>query len=461
MGLFDAIKNAICGPDDYDDYDTSPENLKMEMSFADEGVAVGGFLEGKYKITVLSDSVKINEISISVMQKDDSLGIIKMPYFFREYKKGEIIENDFRVQVRDEYVKIKKNKFPSVTLMVKLEDTRETMDELICVYDEVAETASRDYNMYHIVPDMPELLDSSVRGELKFFECSSALVFSWNDQITVREKNGKVRWTKKGPGRTAAINQDETVIAVSWEDQFLISFYDLKTGDELHQAETDDYIDSIAWLDNQPRIVASAGENTLILLDAEGNMLKNIDGDFDFISKVAKVPGEYKIYLSDSNMDKLCIIDPETGKVLKETETDCCDQMVLSDDKKLIGLVGMGYFEILNADNFKQILESRMPGKGGMQGENQDGSSTRSWDSKIRFSPDNNSFLINVQDGQVWRFDLQNRISSPISRDIMNYVEDTCWINENSAAVIDSTGTFSIVDMKNLKVIMKEKDYQD
>lgn len=464
MGFWDAIKDFFVSNEDYEAEETviSEVSPEVDITLTKSEAKDGGVIEGFFTVKGVSANTMLKSVSVETYQGEDYLGGLTIPYLGRIIEKDEIVKDSFSVQLSRGEVKPSGGDISHhIKIDVECQTVRGEAEKEITVVEGKDEFAELDRNYNFIIPEEVDFLHSSVRGELRMFAFSSGFVISWNDQISVRDKNGYLLWKLDGPGRTIAVSPDGSKMVTSWHHDHLLSFIDMKTGEILGEKPTDDYVDYLVWLDDNSGIVAASGENTIKLLDTSGNLVKNItQKKIEFIGSMIQVPGEHKLYVLDSNGDKICIVDSDKGKLLKKAETYATDEVFLSPDKSWLGLIGGSDFEIIKASNLARIFESSMPGYYGVQHSRQTDGSCRAWEAKLRIHQDNNRFVINCKDGQLRLFELQSKTYKDIPRDIINFVEDTLWIDENTLAVIDSLGYFYLLNTDTMKVTLKEKDYE-
>jgi|GEM_PF-6661620 len=464
MGFFDKVKkfvDDVMSEDDEDFDGVDLEGPEITIKLDNSETAIGGFIKGSFTLRGVDERVKLLYGAVDIFQDGVYVGHRNIPYLGRILREDEIIEEEFDVQV------ITKGTEPTgggvehvLRVSIQCVNCDCDAEEEVVVLDEKAETGNHDRNHTHIIPEEIDFLDSSVRGELRIFGFESGMVISWNDQITVRNSDGSVRWRVEGPGRTVAVSPDENRIAAAWKREHRISFYDLDTGDEIGDVYLDDYIDHIVWLDDNSGIVAACGDNEIKLLDVEGNILRNItNSEIEYVGAMQQISGKEELLVADSNGSKICRISTDDGEILEETESYATDEVAISPDGAWMGFIGGNSFEVFNSSDMEQLVESEMPGKLGVKYEAQTEDWERSWESKFRISPDSTRYLINVKDGQVWHFDFVTREYFPFPRRVMDFVEDTFWIDDRTVAAIDSLGNFCIVDLEDMELQLKEKDY--
>ena len=448
------------------------KNPEIEINLKNKEVQLGGLLKGTFKITGVGNSTQINQISINLIQNEDDeeevIGEITIPYLGYKLKKDEIIQEEFEIQNLIEYVKPSSNKIShQLNLSIDCEDITPEMLVEFKILDKEAELAREEFNEYFYIDGPMDFLYSSVRGELRIFGFDSGFVISWNDRISVRNNDGSLRWRIIGPGRSVAINPDSNKLITSWENGDMISLYDLNTGDLLRVEPLDSYIDQLVWYEDNSAIIAGGGENDLFKLDTSGKMIKKLKvKNVEYIDSMIQVPGEQQVYITDTNGSQLVFYDTNKQKVKQIMETYNTSELAASNDYSMLALADRNGFTIIDRESIEPgelifpIIESETPGKSGVRYIGQEEGSCRAWEIKLRFNPDNNRFLINVLDGQVWLINIEERKKTAIPREVINFVEDTYWINKNKFAAIDSMGYLSIIEVESWKVLFKELDYE-
>lgn len=181
----------------------------------------------------------------------------------------------------------------------------------------------------------------------------------------------------------------------------------------------------------------------------------------DFISGILQIPAKHAIYLADANGNQVWEIntDSDTAEALFNTEHT--GQMILSPDNTKLGFTDVYGFAVFDTRTNELLLESEWIGKSGVRYYGQEPGSCKTWDSKIKYHPDSNQFLLNVPDGQVWKINLATREKQAIPRSVINFVEDTHWLDENRFPAIDSFGCVNIVNITMMECEFQIQDFQE
>lgn len=323
--------------------------------------------------------------------------------------------------------------------------------------------ADEDYTQYHVLDEEREFRHSSVRGDFRIFSLPGGFGEGWKDTFIARGADGGKLWSLDGFGRTAAISPDGSKLAVADGNQ-RIALVDPESGEfVVEPISLGSYIDNFAWLENGDLVAAA--HDTLYVLDAEGQQKASYnaldDGRDDpediFISGVAAASGS-TFFVIDSNASTVSRVDAADGSAQHAANVRYPSDIYRSVDGSRYVIDSDDRVSIYD-DNLGALVDFEVPGKRGVRFIGQTEHSYNAWKPMARLSPDNERMLLNDRSGQLWLMDATD--GSPLrrySREILDYVEDTHWIDDETFAAITNDGKLHIVEVDGFMPVFSEQD---
>jgi len=313
--------------------------------------------------------------------------------------------------------------------------------------------AAEDASRYHVLPAERSFRNSSVRGDFRVFPLADGgAALGWKTSLICRNADGSERW-RTGFGRTATVSPNGDKIAAANQSK-QVGIIDVKTGSIDTVIDINDYVNNIVWTSEG---LACNVTEKIIVVSLQGDVVREItslggDGE-PFIGGLAG-KGD-TLYAIDANDRLLVEVDSCSGEISASkslsfypsdvyqhgdtTVLDCNETIVMGQGTSL----GKGF---------------DVPGREGIRFLGQTEHSYTHFKPNGRLSPDQQHFLLNDQSGLLWLLDAKGRPQRTWSRETLDFVEDTGWLDNETFVAITNDGRSHMVNAVTGAISWSQQD---
>ncbi|MEL6341884.1 MAG: sporulation protein [Myxococcota bacterium] len=367
---------------------------------------------------------------------------------------GQVIEGRITLQVPAdcEPTNSKIRHFIEASADVPGWDPEQEVD--VTISEQADAMAAEDYSEYHILPQERRFRNSSVRGDFRVFPLADGgAILGWKTSLICRNADGTERW-RQSFGRTAAVSPDGATVAASDQNK-QVALIDVASGDVQATHNVGEYVDNIAWVSDGLALNAT---EKIIILSLDGAPVRTINSlggerEAPYIGGMAN-NGDTLIAI-DANERLLAQVDARTGNVAESKELpfypsdvyQVGDYVVIDSDDQIV--MGMG-------TSMGKGFE--LPGRRGVRFLGQSEHSSTHFKPNGRLSPNTERFLLNDQSGLLWLLDNKGNPIRTWPREILDFVEDTGWLDDEHFVAITNDGRSHKVNANTGAVVWSDQD---
>jgi hypothetical protein len=320
------------------------------------------------------------------------------------------------------------------------------------VTTEIDPAAGENLKDYFVLPQRRDFRHSSVHGDFRVLLCDGGFVTTWKTEISVRNSDGSPRCRIPGWGKSMAVSPDGTKLVAS-NGHKQVGFFDLGTGEQIGEIlSPGDWIFDTLWLADGT-VLASSSSAVYVFDDAGElkNTISSLGGEF-YCSGLAEATNGF--YLSDGNNGRVVHADTAgnvlaSGTVRNPSAIFTAKGKLTVDCSSNFGVADLGLAKIATFD---------IPGKKGTRYAGQEPHSHTHWKGMPKLSPNGEHVLIQDGSGQLWRCAAADGTPTKLwSRDVIDYVEDTAWVDDNTFLAVLNDGHVKKVMMDGT-VVFVQKD---
>lgn len=293
-----------------------------------------------------------------------------------------------------------------------------------------------DLSRYHTVETQGSYRNSSVKSDFRILRLPDSFVVTWKNELSCRGFDGQQRWRLSGWGRSFTASPDGKQILVS-NQQKEIAILDAADGSIVRgPSQLSGWPGDMAWLEGDA-LVIDTGSGTSMLQPSFFPIGVGFGGD-EYIGGIAR------------SKDKRYFISHPNSNVVRWSEVPHGDHgslqlnhpgdLFLSHDGTVLVVRAGEEFHLVRATDLKKERTIAVPGLKGVRYLGQSEHSSTHFGELPRLSDDNQSILCQDGSGQLWLIKANGDPVYAWPRDIVDAVEDTCWINATELVALTNDG---------------------
>ena len=431
---------------------------KLTLQSATTSVGPGGLIDATLTLTGGKRPLPLEAFTMCVRQTKqvtrsdgtkgtdfETLGEVKVPMGGQVVAPGQVITFKLRMQVpKTAHASSGKDLTHKLQAAAEVPGLDASAEQPLTLTATPDKWASEDLSQYHVVEQPLTNRHSSVKSDFRLLRLKDGFVTTWKRELSARGLDGAQRWRLPGWGRSFTLSPDGSKLLVS-NDNKELGIVDVATGtlsSGPHQLSK--WPGDLAWLPGEALVVGTdEGIQTL-----QPNFMPigvSFGGD-TYVGGVAASTGK-RYFVSYPNSNVLKWSEVPAGEVGK-LELQGAGDILPSQDGTVLAVRGHDEFHLVAANagleaaqhRFKLIRTVKVPGLRGTRHFGQDeGSSTR-FEPMPRVADDNQRVLVQDGSGQLYLLDKGGKPFYVWPREVVDQVEDTCWIGAESFLALTNDG---------------------
>lgn len=314
--------------------------------------------------------------------------------------------------------------------------------------------AAEDITQYRVTTTQIHYRHSSVKSDYRILRLPDGFVVTWKDQLSARNLDGSQRWRVSGWGRSFALSPDGSKLLVSNNSKEL-GILDAATG-ELVRGPMDlgKWPGDLAWLPGDALVVGSD----------EG--VKTLQPDFFPIG--LSFGGDQYVGGVAPSTDKRYFVSYPNSNVLKWSEVPTGDHgrielnspgdILPSADGGMLAVRGHDTFHLVDGRTFKLVRSIPVPGLKGTRYLGQEEHNHTHFGAMPRIADDNDRVLCQDGSGQLWLLNKGGDATYVWPREVIDAVEDTCWIGPDEFIALTNDGKVMRLSAKGGGAVWVQQD---
>ena len=444
MGFFDSLLGM---------FGVGQPKLTLQASTAQAGP--GQVIDATLTLTGGSRPLPLNALSISVKRtrmvkkadgttqhEFDEFGKVELPQGGRIVAPGKVITFKMRVQVPADAVPTGNGVTWVVLASADVPGLDADAKQPLNVTTTPDAWASEDITKFLVLDAPRSYRHSSVKSDYRILRLSDGFVVTWKNELSARNLDGSHRWRVSCCGRSFTLSPDGTQLLVSNNDKQL-AVLDAATGEVVQgPIAFTKWPGDLAWLPGGAFVVGGdEGVNTM-----QPNFFPigvSFGGD-QYVGGVARST-EMRYFVSYPNSNVLKWAEVPTGDHGR-IELQSPGDILASADGTMLAVRAHDTFHLVNATTFKLVRSVPVPGLQGVRYLGQEPYSFTHFGAMPRIADDNERVLFQDGSGQLWLLNKGGEATYVWPREIVDAVEDTCWIGPDTFVALTNDGRVMCLD---------------
>ncbi|MDP2304957.1 MAG: sporulation protein [Pseudomonadota bacterium] len=296
--------------------------------------------------------------------------------------------------------------------------------------------AGEDLTKYHVTESPLSYRHSSVKSDFRILRLNDGFVVTWKNELSARNFDGSQKWRVSGWGRSFTASPDGTRLLVS-NQQKELAILDAATG-EVVQGPTSlgKWPGDLAWLPGEALVIGT-DEGVTTMQTNFFPIGVSFGGDTYVGGVAASTDKRYFVSYPNSNLLKWTEVPTgDHGRLELPSPGD----ILPSKDGSLLAVRAHDEFHLVDASTLKLVRTIPVPGLKGIRHLGQEQHSSTHFGAMPRIADDNTRVLCQDGSGQLWLLDKSGDATYVWPREVVDLVEDTCWIGGDDFVALTNDG---------------------